>query len=359
MLTDVPRKRAKTDDEKEQRRIERVLRNRAAAQTSRERKRLEVKKIEDEKKVIELENTALMERLDRMEAENNRLNEKIAKLSRETPGPSSNASPRGAAPLPTSGSPTLTPILFKRENDYGHDAFAMDRIPFSTPLSIDESTAEPSDLTQHPAAVLCDLQCQSEASTAVTSMMRHTLALQIIIAHHVFLMMTSAAYSTVILPMSQIFHSLKEGSPLTFSREEISRHLPLILWLLSTPTLLRPIPTASGQRSVFRMRLLARLLDCRPAMARPLKDATSLALQLALREMTISGATLASATRTRDVKDWRLLVTMMWAIERVGPKQRPRRETRSIWDRYIHGDGKRKQFLTKRRWSLRFGTKRA
>jgi len=37
-----PRKRAKTEDEKEQRRIERVLRNRAAAQTSRERKRLEV-----------------------------------------------------------------------------------------------------------------------------------------------------------------------------------------------------------------------------------------------------------------------------------------------------------------------------
>ncbi|KAK5155339.1 hypothetical protein LTR04_005823 [Oleoguttula sp. CCFEE 6159] len=36
-----PRKRAKTEDEKEQRRIERIKRNRAAAHTSRERKRLE------------------------------------------------------------------------------------------------------------------------------------------------------------------------------------------------------------------------------------------------------------------------------------------------------------------------------
>lgn len=36
-----PRKRAKTDDEKEQRRIERIKRNRAAAHNSRERKRQE------------------------------------------------------------------------------------------------------------------------------------------------------------------------------------------------------------------------------------------------------------------------------------------------------------------------------
>ena len=36
-----PRKRAKTDDEKEQRRIERIKRNRAAAHNSRERKRAE------------------------------------------------------------------------------------------------------------------------------------------------------------------------------------------------------------------------------------------------------------------------------------------------------------------------------
>ncbi|KNB15895.1 hypothetical protein FOXG_14230 [Fusarium oxysporum f. sp. lycopersici 4287] len=41
-----PRKRAKTEDEKEQRRVERVLRNRRAAQSSRERKRQEVEALE-------------------------------------------------------------------------------------------------------------------------------------------------------------------------------------------------------------------------------------------------------------------------------------------------------------------------
>lgn len=40
-----PRKRAKTDDEKEQRRIERIKRNRAAAHNSRERKRQEAENL--------------------------------------------------------------------------------------------------------------------------------------------------------------------------------------------------------------------------------------------------------------------------------------------------------------------------
>lgn len=40
-----PRKRAKTDDEKEQRRIERIKRNRAAAHNSRERKRQETENL--------------------------------------------------------------------------------------------------------------------------------------------------------------------------------------------------------------------------------------------------------------------------------------------------------------------------
>ncbi|KAF7560052.1 hypothetical protein G7046_g4111 [Stylonectria norvegica] len=48
-----PRKRAKTQDEKEQRRVERVLRNRRAAQSSRERKRLEVEALEQKNKVLE------------------------------------------------------------------------------------------------------------------------------------------------------------------------------------------------------------------------------------------------------------------------------------------------------------------
>ncbi|KAJ5624744.1 Snf7 [Penicillium lagena] len=153
-----PRKRAKTEDEKEQRRIERVLRNRAAAQTSRERKRLEMEKLETEKIQMEQQNQFLLQRLSQMEAENNRLSQQVAQLSAEVRG-SRSATPTKAG-SPVADSPTLTPTLFKQEGD----DLPMERIPFPTPSTTDYSPtlkpstlAEASDVTQHPAAVLCDL----------------------------------------------------------------------------------------------------------------------------------------------------------------------------------------------------------
>jgi transcriptional activator HAC1 len=160
-----PRKRAKTEDEKEQRRIERVLRNRAAAQTSRERKRLEVEKLEGEKLRVEQQNQFLLQRLTQMEAENNRLNRQVAQLSAEIRGS------RGSSPKSVSSamaSPTLTPTLFKQEQD----DISLDRIPFPTPSMTDYSPslkptdlAESSDLTQHPAVSIEGL----EGSGAVLS----------------------------------------------------------------------------------------------------------------------------------------------------------------------------------------------
>ncbi|OQE21681.1 hypothetical protein PENSTE_c011G06073 [Penicillium steckii] len=163
-----PRKRAKTDDEKEQRRIERVLRNRAAAQTSRERKRLEMEKLETEKIRMEEQNQFLLQRLTQMEVENSRLSQQVAQLSaqvrssRSTTPISNKASSPPPVPAITE-SPTLTPTLFKQEGE----ELPMERIPFPTPATsaleysptLQPSTlAETSDATQHPAAVLCDLQ---------------------------------------------------------------------------------------------------------------------------------------------------------------------------------------------------------
>ncbi|KAG0134416.1 hypothetical protein HOY82DRAFT_481280 [Tuber indicum] len=63
-----PRKRAKTDAEKEQRRIERVLRNRAAAQSSRERKQKEVESLKTEKGRLAESNSELKAQLLTQEA---------------------------------------------------------------------------------------------------------------------------------------------------------------------------------------------------------------------------------------------------------------------------------------------------
>ncbi|KAJ5469408.1 Transcriptional activator hacA [Penicillium diatomitis] len=366
------RKRAKTEDEKEQRRIERVLRNRAAAQTSRERKRLEMEKLETEKIRMEQQNEFLLQRLAQMEAENNRLSQQVAQLSAEvrgsrsstpvkasTPGPAiifasttttttTTTSPAPApattsAPAPSINmtnpaitSPTLTPTLFKQE---GEDLL-MDRIPFPTPSTVNleysptlkpSTLAEASDVTQHPAAVLCpsDLQCPSVASKesepapaglspSSTSSFQLTLAttLQLL-----FLTMTSVASSTVTLPLLQILHSLKTGSPLALSTAAIYQHFPLIHWLISTPSL--SPSTATGP--FFRMRLLTRLLACSPALARPLRDATGRALQLAVREQTLNPQGAASDTQLDGRPSWTSLLTMAWAIDSITGQSRRRR----------------------------------
>jgi transcriptional activator HAC1 len=281
---------------------------------------------------MEQQNQFLLQRLSQMESENNRLNRQVAQLSAEIRGS------RGTTPKSVVSdleSPTLTPTLFKQERD----ELAMDKIPFPTPSLTDYSPslkptdlAEASDLTQHPAAVLCDLQCQSKTSKDQSSFNHQAwnqLQLQMTL-QLLCLTMTSAAYSTVILPLLQILSSMKAGSPLTFSTEETCRHLPLIHWLISTPSL----STSTRRSSVFRKRVLSRLLACSPALARPLRDATGKALQLA-----VSGASLRQ-TGTDGVVGgprWESLMTMAWAIDAASTKKRSRTKRNSMrsyrrWD---------------------------
>lgn len=276
-----------------------------------------MEKLENEKIDMEQQNQFLIQRLSQMEAENNRLSQQVAQLSAEVRG-SRHSTPRAASPA--SVSPTLTPTLFKQEGD----EIALDRIPFPTPSVTDysptlkpSSLAESSDLTQHPAAMLCDLQCQSVGSKEMEVPSRFStsmpaLSTSLTTLQLLFLTMTSTAYSTVIHPLSQILQSLKTGSPLTFSTQEIYQHFHLILWLILTPSL-SPSKTSSNP-TTFRIRLLARLLACNPAMARPLRDATGRALQLAVRERFFQ--------EERSVTDvvegrwsWESLLTLASAID--------------------------------------------
>ncbi|KAG0632744.1 hypothetical protein HOY80DRAFT_1103070 [Tuber brumale] len=72
-----PRKRAKTAEEKEQRRIERILRNRAAAQSSRERKQKEAQALEEEVANMVQSNADLRARLAAREKANNALSAEV------------------------------------------------------------------------------------------------------------------------------------------------------------------------------------------------------------------------------------------------------------------------------------------
>lgn len=131
-----PRKRAKTDDEKEQRRVERVLRNRRAAQSSRERKRLETEALENRNKELE------SELLDAQQA-NFRLLEEIKNLRLHLGIPSSQPPLESLCNKPI----TLSSQLFGSSNNTealpGHSANLVGQILSSVIPTVDPSSLSP------------------------------------------------------------------------------------------------------------------------------------------------------------------------------------------------------------------------
>jgi transcriptional activator HAC1 len=154
-----PRKRAKTEDEKEQRRVERVLRNRRAAQSSRERKRLEVEALEKRNQELEQAvmaaeqaNAKLMMELEQIRRSGGvsyppsvldsfRVN---PALSRELfSEPIDGLAPSSTTVDPTALSPVLSPVAESAEE------IAEQKPSNEVKLEPTESTSP--DLTQRPA----------------------------------------------------------------------------------------------------------------------------------------------------------------------------------------------------------------
>lgn len=341
-----PRKRAKTEDEKEQRRVERVLRNRRAAQSSRERKRLEVEGLEQRNKELE---RALLQ----AQQMNLTLLEEIQKF-RQSTGVVTRASPsfealrqnpvtfsqqlfnsqdghgagvNGACSLeqllqsipsathktvnPASLSPALSPIAEAAEE-------LNDLAAVATPVADAPSTAQANaspDATQHPAAVLCqDLQCRSAEAPASPWLMASQQQLHpvaaLLLPLQFLLASTSAVLSACQRPLTQIAISLKAGSSL----RPTPAIMNTIIWLVTTPHRSRSRPTSTSTTSsptasptsrpatstrrststaapsptrpssTLRLRTLRKILTCSPTLARPLTDATMAVLRLVSTE---------------------------------------------------------------------------
>jgi len=340
------RKRAKTEDEKEQRRIERVLRNRAAAQSSRERKRQEVEKLEGQKMGVEQQNEFLQMRLEQVEAEKEKLAEQVKQLAAQMAVFRNSATPANSSPRARSyaASPTLSGDLLDGSHEsvpnlkhevheinfaLPHPQYTLDprRASFSSSSSMDNMefpTSSAPSLTQHPAEMLCDLQCQLGAplpletpSMTEDDHQRH-VAFRFLLTsmlHLLLATMLSTASSMVLTPLSQIFVSLKTGRPLPLSTEDnsMTRLFPLVTWLISTP--ITPLMDSTSldrltSPPTFRIRMLRRLLICSPPLARPLRDATSRALQLmSSDEQTRTGGAVSGD------EGMSTLMTMLFTIE--------------------------------------------
>jgi len=339
-----PRKRAKTEDEKEQRRVERVLRNRRAAQSSRERKRLEVEALEAEKRAIERRNHDLELRLADMEAKNAMLQQQIAQM---TGGNIPVFKPSSPAPHPIEQfRQSPAPITFSQELFVSRDSHNSSSSNFEQPISeahgspqpavqtvnpasispemrpVDESpNASSSDMTQHPAAMLCDLQCQSveQRPWMNSPLLSTSTSLWVTL----FLTITSA----FLQPLSQIIKSLKTGSSLS----PTTSILNLIMWLATTPMSLTTstsmtssttTPTARTSRHPrfsLRLNLLRRLLACSPQLARPLMDATMGAMRSASERRLLAqnclrgGVGAHGQSRGANEPSIECLMTLLWA----------------------------------------------
>lgn len=313
---------------------------------------------------IEHENQMLKDRLRAAEHEKLKLTKKLAKMAAEMSVFKSKASSVAASIVSTPGSsPTLTADLLHRQtikqelDDY---PFALPSPqntldPRHSPISSASSSSRSSsrsmsppritldgtpvpDMTQHPAVMLCGLQCQSGTAwpqsrpftPSEDPQRQPQMHLAILTTIHLLsLTMFLAAYSTILAPLSQIFISLKTGLPLTLNQtcwanlaDQETALFHLIQWLISTPV--NPMTDSShstahstaastattnmmSSRPTFRITLLRRLLACSPALARPLKGATARALQ-----MKASGA-LSGKDSPDDVLDgcaWSSSLTM-------------------------------------------------
>jgi transcriptional activator HAC1 len=351
-----PRKRAKTAEEKEQRKNERILRNRRAADKSRQRQKAAVAELEVRQVRIEKENASLRELLARYQTRFGIQDDFPAPMSSEPPLVDLESAP---SPLELGAASTVTPM----SPSSFHSSMEIDSVQptlvlseQSTPMKTESPVLAPqlnlthehpeaeqtttsmsslpgfanvSGLTQYPAVVLCDLQCQPEtwaiSLPAFPSTTKTNLGISYLLQVFQTLTIFHSFSTTTLLPMCQLFRILAQRLSMTSTEQDFSSILtnfPLIHSLISMPS----TPT---RPAVFRMKLLSRLLACSPHMARLLLAATDRALQ-----QVVSEEGFAEDSDRRWT--WSSLMTIKWVILRLEREHRKIR--RQVWTRRNHGE---------------------
>ena len=325
-----PRKRAKTVEEKEQRKNERVIRNRKAADKSRQRQKAAVAELEVKTSHMAAELAQLRQKVAYFESKYGTVQDleipsfptSLSPTSQQlpakhTPAPTKlrpsiladvpdklsagqfssttmsqlspgDSSSRNTTPGPTlcldsprpsmssDHSPPLAPTLFAKPGAFSISDHGYANLP-PNDLNFDEVFTA----AQYSAAVLCDSQqCPVQAPKKLTSQEEaKQFNIRLLLVNLTILITIYETFSTsMLLPIAQIFWSLTETLSTTFlSQEWMDQHFPLIHSLITMPTL-------KTTRPVFRMKLLSRLLACSPSLARLLEAATDRPLQRLIDE---------------------------------------------------------------------------
>ncbi|KAF1933096.1 uncharacterized protein M421DRAFT_34466, partial [Didymella exigua CBS 183.55] len=286
-----PRKRAKTEDEKEQRRIERVKRNRLAAHNSRERKRQETENLQHQKDALEAEMAALRAkaaRVDEVEAELRFWHSKYPGEKPESTNLAFNFTDAETMnPSQTLSAPPYSPISMD-SMDSPRDSSCQPETPAST------FEASPDfDLTQYPAAMLCDLQCQSTSGKASP-------------------MAAILAYLTLFSLYIQSIQSLVSSttsSTSTSSLKTLFQWNPTLAWLTAMTSSAQPSSAQAQLQTIqaFLTVLMQSSLTCRVPLAH-LLVATGLSQQTTSFENAMRPGSTKSETGSLDgVRSSRLM----------------------------------------------------
>lgn len=249
-----PRKRAKTEDEKEQRRIERVKRNRLAAHNSRERKRQEYEVLQHEKDELEANMRAYKEKMAQMEAE-------LRYYRTKYPGEAPTSTTFDLSTPSHDSFSTICPAQIPTSFPSPESMDSMDSPRDSscqpeTPPSSFEASPE-FDSTQYSAAVLCDLQCQSNSGTSLRMIWT-------------YLSLFNLSHQSM-----RSLSSWKTSSTSTSSQSAAPPQLhpwnPLLAWwiLLRSMSLARPssTPALTQTLTAFLTALMQSSMTCRVPLA--------------------------------------------------------------------------------------------
>lgn len=243
-----PRKRAKTEDEKEQRRIERVKRNRLAAHNSRERKRQEYEVLQTEKDELEATMKAATQKMAQMEAE---LNYFRSKYPGEVPQPvfdlSSPSTDNADTICPAQTLPSFPSPVSMDSMDSPRDSSCQPETP-----NTNYEASPDFDSTQYPAVVLCDLPCQSISGTS-----RRAIWAYLSLFNLTLQSMKSQTWTTF--------------STLTNAAQRLAAWNPLLAWaiLLQSMSMAHPSSTTAVTHplSAFLMASMQSSMTCRVPLA--------------------------------------------------------------------------------------------
>jgi hypothetical protein len=250
-----PRKRAKTEDEKEQRRIERVKRNRLAAHNSRERKRQEYELLQAEKDQMEADLIAARRQIAAMATELKAYRQKYpgevpeANLDLDLDNTSVSEYNSFTSPDTTiNPAKTTSSTGFPSPDSMTMDSFDSPRDSSCAPETPNFSEAAVDfDQTRYPAEILCDLQCRSiSAPTASLSAIWAFLSLfNLTLPWTTSLLMTFSTSTSSRTPSWELLRALLTVTPSSRPSSSTATTFPTLTFLTtlmqSTTTCRQPL----------------------------------------------------------------------------------------------------------------------